>query len=177
LVSKFRHTSDGSEFYELNRNLVGPSFASAYGLIAAYHNRAARRPGGTLALGGDDGMRTHGSSDYTSIWRTVSSGCHRLHNHAAMRLFGFVLAHRAHQRIGHRPAHYRLRVRAPDVDDWIAVDRSGYEFDLERPIEVQVLPGRVRGLLKRPLRKRIPAAADASSRPTVLVTPVRPGAS
>jgi len=177
LVVKLRRTSDGSEFYELNQNLIGPSFASAYGLVAAYHQRAVRGEDGELELGGDDGMRTHGSSDYTSIWRSVSSGCHRLRNHLAIRLFNFVLAHRAHLRIGHRPMRYRLPVRTPELEDSIEITRTGYEFDLERPIEVQVLPGRVRGELKHPLKTRIRAADDAAQRPTLLLTPTGPGPS
>lgn len=174
LVLKFRYTSDGSEFYELNHNLVGPSFASAYGLVAAYHQRVLGRAGGELELGADDGMRTHGSSDYTSIWRSVSSGCHRLHNHLATRLLNFILAHRAHRRIGHLPTRYRLPVSAPGFQDVIDVMLTGYEFDLDRPLEVRVLPGRVRGQLQRPLKRRFPAAADEASRPTILVTPTAP---
>ncbi len=171
LVATFRRTSDGSEFHELNMNLVGPSFASAYGLVAAYHQAVGRGPEGEIELGRDDGMRTHGSSDYTSIWRTVSSGCHRLHNHLAMRLFNFVLMHRSHRRVGHRPASYRLRVSTPGFQDLIDVKRTGYEFALDRPLEVRVLHGRVRGELKRPLNKHIPAADDATAWPTILVTP------
>jgi hypothetical protein len=176
LVVKFRRTSDGSEFYELNQNLIGPSFASAYGLVAAYHQRAVRDEAGELTLGKDEGVRTHGSSDYTSIWRSVSSGCHRLHNHLAMRLFNFVLAHRAHRRMGHLNTRFRLPVSAPDFQDQIEVTRTGYEFTLARPLEVQVLPGRIRGELKHPLKRRIPAPAEESSRPTLLVTPT-PGPS
>jgi hypothetical protein len=172
LVVKFRRTSDGSEFYELNQNLIGPSFASAYGLIAAYHQLVVSDAGGELELGSDDGIRTHGSSDYTSIWRTVSSGCHRLHNHLAMRLFNFVLAHRAHRRIGHVPTRFRLPVRAPDFKDEIEVTRTGYEFELTRPLPVRILPGRIRGERKHPLKRRIPAPADESDRPTLLVTPM-----
>lgn len=177
LTVKMRRTSDGSEFYELNQNLIGPSFASAYGLVAAYHQRVTRGPEGELELGGDDGIRTHGSSDYTSIWRSVSSGCHRLHNHLAMRLFNFVLAHRAHQRIGHRPARASLKVSTPSFEGRIEITRTGYEFTLDRPIEVRVLPGRIRGNLKRPLRTRIPAAEDEAARPTIVLEPIGAGPS
>ena len=174
LVATFRRTSDGSEFHALNQNLIGPSFASAYGLVAAYHQRVTRDRDGELELGKDDGMRTHGSSDYTSIWRTVSSGCHRLHNHLAMRLLSFVLAHREHRRIGHMPTSYRLRVSTKGFEDLIDVERTGYEFRLERPLEVQVLPGRVRGAQKRALNRRFPAADDGSAWPTLLLTPTGP---
>lgn len=171
LVAKFRRTSDGSEFHELNQNLIGPSFGSAYGLVAAYHQRILSRDDGTLRMGPDDGMRTHGSSDYTSIWRTVSSGCHRLHNHQAMRLLNFVLAHRPHRRIGHVRANYRMKVSTPGFEDRIDITQTGYEFSLTRPIEVKVSPGRIRGALKEPLRKHFPAVDDASAWPTLLLTP------
>jgi hypothetical protein len=171
LIAKFRRTSDGSEFHELNQNLIGPSFASAYGLVAAYHQHVVGTKDGMLELGRDDGMRTHGSSDYTSIWRTVSSGCHRLHNHLAMRLLNFVLMHRAHRRIGHLPTSYRLRVSSPDLQEQVDIRQTGYEFRLERPLEVRVLPGRIRGELKHALRQRFPTADDASAWPTLLLTP------
>jgi hypothetical protein len=119
-------------------------------------------------------MRTHGSSDYTSIWRTVSNGCHRLHNHLAMRLLNFVLAHRAHRRIGHQRTSFRMRVSTPGFQDLIDIAQTGYEFDLERPIEVRVLPGRVRGELKQPLATKIPAVDDASRWPTFVLTPTGP---
>lgn len=177
LVLKFRDTSYGREFYELNQNLVGPSFASAYGLVAAHHQRVVAREGGELELRGDDGMRTHGSSDYTSIWRSVSSGCHRLHNHLATRLLSFILAHRAHRRVGHLPTRYRLPVSAPDFRSVIDVTRTGYVFDLARPLEVRILPGRIRGQLQHPLKRLIPAPDNEASRPTLLVTPSAPAPS
>ncbi len=177
LVETLRRTSDGSELHEINHDLIGPSFASAYGLVAAYHQRVVRGSDGQLELRGDDGIRTHGSSDYTSIWRSVSSGCHRLYNHLAIRLFNFVLMHRAHLRIGHRPISYSLRVKTPDFRGRIEVAHSGYEFELARPLEVDVLPGRILGRLKRPLGRRIPAREDASARPKVVVTPTGPGPS
>jgi hypothetical protein len=174
LVATFRRTADGAEFHALNLNIIGPSFASAYGLVAAYHQRIISRSDGVLKLGPDDGMRTHGSSDYTSIWRTVSSGCHRLHNHLAMRLLNFVLAHRSHRRAGHLRTSYHVRVSTPEIQDSVDITSTGYEFDLERPIEVHVLPGRVRGALKRPLQQRFPASENASAWPTILLTPTGP---
>jgi hypothetical protein len=175
LVATFRRTSDGSEFRELNVNLVGPSFASAYGLVAAHQQRITPGEASVPELTHDDGMRTHGSADYTSIGRTVSSGCHRLHNHLAMRLLHFVLAHRSHQRLGHLPTRFRLQVSTQGFDEVLEIKRTGYQFLLESPMEVRVLPGRVRGQLKRALRTRVPAASDASTWPTLLVTPTGAG--
>jgi hypothetical protein len=62
-------------------------------------------------------------------------------------------------------------VSTPGFEDLIDVTRTGYEFDLTRPLEVRVLPGRIRGELKRPLNRRIPAVDDASAWPTILVAP------
>jgi hypothetical protein len=60
----------------------------------------------------------HGSSSVTSIAHGNSHGCHRLFNHLAARLGGFLLAHRAHERKGEdvqpyrRLVNYRGRVEA-----------------------------------------------------------------
>ena len=39
----------------------------------------------------DNGIRTHGSFDYTSLRGRFSHGCHRLYNNQAVRMFSFVL--------------------------------------------------------------------------------------
>ena len=51
-------------------------------------------------------MRAHGSVSYGSILRGTSHGCHRLYNHLAVRLTGFLVRHRAHIRRGSIPARY-----------------------------------------------------------------------
>ena len=68
----------------------------AYGLVAAYHQLYSEDTDGNVRLGGDQGIRMHGSVDYMSIMRRHSHGCHRLHNHIAVRLMSWVLAHRHH---------------------------------------------------------------------------------
>ncbi len=156
LVTQMRRTEEGELVTEVNRNLVGPGYASAYGLVAAYHRRFERRPSGRIVLGPDEGIRTHGSVDYTSIWRRASLGCHRLHNHLALRLFTFVLAHRAHRRQGHRPLDYRIPVDIEGRVEEIRIERTGYSFALRRPIEVDVLPGRILGRSRQPIRDSIP---------------------
>ncbi len=154
LVLETLHTAAGALTRELNENLVGPGYASAFGLVAAYHRKMEHVSG---PEGGDEGIRTHGSSDYTSIWRRASLGCHRLHNHRALRLFTFILAHRPHRRAGHRPVNFHRTVRVGDFSAAFEVRRSGYGFELRRPLPVDVLPGRVRGRLQRPSSGRIPA--------------------
>jgi hypothetical protein len=143
LVTQYRRDEDGELVPEVKTNLIGPGYASAYGLVAAYHER----PSGREPV--DEGIRTHGSVDYTSIWRRPSHGCHRLHNHRAIRLFSFVLAHRPHRRLGHRPLAFRRTVRTAGFEGELRIAQSGYTFVLGRPIPVDVLPGRVRGTLQR----------------------------
>ena len=156
LVMETRKRSTGELVQEVNDNLIGPSYASAYGLIAAYHRRARQLRDGRFELGLDEGIRTHGSSDYTSIWRLASLGCHRLHNHLAVRLFNYILAHRRHRRLGHSLAYFRREVGLDTFSTVIEVDRTGYAFQLERPVPVEVLPGRIRGRLQRPSSQKMP---------------------
>lgn len=155
LVTQMRRNDEGELVTELNLNLVGPGYASAYGLVAAYHRRFARRDGRVL-LGTDEGIRTHGSVDYTSIWRRASHGCHRLHNHLAVRLFNFLLLHKPHRRQGHRGLDYRMPVRIDGLEDVVRIQRTGYFFALLDPVEVDVLPGRILGRSREPIREPIP---------------------
>lgn len=156
LVTEIRRTDDGALVTEVNRNLVGPGYASAYGLIAGYHRRFERRRDGGMALGADEGIRTHGSVDYTSIWRRASHGCHRLQNHLALRLYTFVLRHREFRRLGHRRVDYQVPVEVEGLQDEVRIERTGYIFALRRPVEVEVLPGRIRGRARTPIREAIP---------------------
>jgi hypothetical protein len=144
----------------INRNLIGPSYASAYGLVAAYHRRYARRPNGALAVLGDEGIRTHGSSDYTSPWHEVSLGCHRLRNHLALRLFTFILRHRPHRRVGYRPARYVRAVDGPGFHETLTIERTGYVFTLDEPLVVDVTKGRILGPVRRPLKGAYPVPAS-----------------
>lgn len=128
----------------LNPTLLGPGHASAYGLAAAYHLPARRGANDQWIVGRDEGIRTHGSVDYTSVWRRASHGCHRLQNHRALALFSFVLAKRAHQRAGHTRVDFRRRVPVGEETQELRIDHGGYVFRLARPVEVRVLPGRVR---------------------------------
>ncbi|MBC7173853.1 MAG: hypothetical protein H5U40_15540, partial [Polyangiaceae bacterium] len=100
-----RNGGTGKNRWAVNIHEMGPSYASAYGLVAAYHQREYERDG-VVSYGGDEGIRTHGSVDYMSIMRRHSHGCHRLHNHMAVRLMSFVLKHRAHRRVGNEPLRY-----------------------------------------------------------------------
>lgn len=131
--------------YAPNRHETGPSYASAYGLVAAYHRPYLRDASGNIQLRGDQGIRSHGSVDYMSIARRFSHGCHRLHNHMAVRMMSFVLAHRAHTRRGEAEVHYSRSLEFEGQRYTLTVDHGGYEFVLARPIPVEVLAGRILG--------------------------------
>ncbi|MBW1757751.1 MAG: hypothetical protein JRJ80_16490 [Deltaproteobacteria bacterium] len=146
----------GEEFFEVDYHTTGPSYASAYGLVAAYHRKYYRSPDGKIQVGGDEGIRTHGSVDYMSIMRRHSHGCHRMHNHIAVRLMSFVLEHRPHTRYGQQPMVYRREFEFEDELYLMEFDKGGYNFVLEEPLFVEILPGRVRGQVKEPIEVALP---------------------
>ena len=82
-----------------------------------------------------------------SIMQRHSHGCHRLHNHIAVRLMSFVLAHRPHKRVGEKNVGYKSVVKntaEQDTSEYeVKIDKSGYVFQLERPVPVEVLNGRI----------------------------------
>lgn len=142
--------------YQVNYHDTGPSYASAYGLVAAYHRKFYRSPAGEIQVGGDEGIRTHGSVDYMSIMRRHSHGCHRMHNHIAVRLMSFVLEHRAHTRYGHQPMVFKREFEFEEQMYLMEFDQGGYNFVLEEPLPVEVVIGRVRGQLKEPVEYHVP---------------------
>jgi hypothetical protein len=148
--------------YAINWHELGPSYASAYGLVAAYHSRFTEGDGGEVELQGDEGIRTHGSVDYMSIMERHSHGCHRLYNHIAVRLMSFVLAHRPHKRVGETPVAYKNTVKntaetPPDDSEYvIEIKKTGYAFQLERPVPVDVLRGHIVGRRRTPITTPLP---------------------
>jgi hypothetical protein len=154
----------GAGAWRVNLHETGPSYASAYGLVAAYHRFFTQEPDGTFRFGGDEGIRTHGSVDYMSIMRRHSHGCHRLHNHIAVRLMSWVLAHRHHRRVGHPEIGFRRALSHEGHTYELAIDRGGYVFDLERPIVIEVLEGRILGERATPIEEPMPRwNADAGA--------------
>lgn len=147
---------EGKAKYFVNYHETGPSYASAYGLVAAYHKQYRRNEDGTLRVYGDEGIRTHGSQDYMSIMRRHSHGCHRLHNHLAVRLMSFVLAHRPHRRVGQQKIAYRRNLEYNGHRYALAIDQGGYIFELERPLPVYVNEGRIRGSVTKPIATPVP---------------------
>ena len=142
--------------YKVNYYETGPGYASAYGLVAAYHRKYWKDQLGEIHVGGDEGIRTHGSVDYMSIMRRHSHGCHRMHNHLAVRLMSFVLKHRPHKRLGARRLNYEYEFDYEDQTYMMDFQQGGYIFELDEPLHVRVLRGRVRGALKEPVEYPLP---------------------
>ncbi len=155
MLTKRRDRKRG-EYFEIDYHTTGPSYASAYGLVAAYHRKYYRSPDGKPRLGGDEGIRTHGSVDYMSIMRRHSHGCHRMHNHIAVRLMSFVLEHRPHTRYGQQPMVYRREFEFEEELYVMEFDKGGYNFVLDEPLPVETLSGRVRGQVKDPIEVALP---------------------
>ncbi len=120
----------------LAREVFGPSYRAAYGMVAFFH-RVERRPG----VSSDQGIRTHGTGSLASLANGASHGCHRLLGFHAVRLAGFILAHRDYVRRGETSTSYRRTVRHRGRFP-VAIDSVGYRIELVPPIEVTVLPGR-----------------------------------
>jgi hypothetical protein len=128
----------------VNTDVMGPGYGSAYGLVMGIHVDPKR---GDF----DNQIRTHGSVDYTSIARRFSHGCHRLVNNRAVRLYDFVLRHRAFKRIGNVPLNLKKRLEVDGEVYHYALKTRGYYYELAEPVPVNVLEGRIMGEVKKPI--------------------------
>ena len=139
--------SYGPQEWLPDMDLVGPGYASAYGLVMLVHNRPVTGRDGTIWY--DNGIRTHGSVSYQSILRSESHGCHRLFNHAALQLASFLLQHRRNVRHGvlARPFTHEFTWRG--VTWRFPISSRGYRFELTPPVEVEVLPGTLHGKVRK----------------------------
>lgn len=126
----------------------GPGYASAYGLVAAFH---------VTRDGRDNQVRTHGSVNYMSILSSkgFSHGCHRLFNQRAVRLFSYVLAHREFERKGQSRLSYSKRFEHRGEEFHINLTTRGYYYEMTPPIPVNVLEGNIRGELKKPVEEYV----------------------
>ncbi|HVV81585.1 MAG TPA: peptidoglycan-binding domain-containing protein [Kofleriaceae bacterium] len=131
----------------LATDLLGPSYRSAYGLLMLVHEKEVFTRRGTRFL--DERVRTHGSGSITSIFDGHSHGCHRLAPLYALRLGGFLLAHRDHVRRGEQRTWFTRRVHYHG-DFTAHVTSRGYLVELTPPVPVNVLPGRIRSARKTP---------------------------
>ena len=157
----------------VNSDVMGPGFQSAYGLVLAIHIDPKRG-------GFDNQIRTHGSVDYTSIARRFSHGCHRLVNNRAVRLFDFVLRHRAFRRIGDVPLRVRRKFSVDDKEYAYKLDTRGYYYELLHPVPVDVSEGRVMGAVKKPIlsymrKPGVDYSAPASGDAAASIATQRPG--
>ncbi|MBX3249483.1 MAG: hypothetical protein KF901_20065 [Myxococcales bacterium] len=160
----------GGGAYAPNHSLFGPGYRSAYGLVMLVHHQVLPPARGSdEPRFHDQGIRTHGSVSYRSIIRGTSHGCHRLYNHLAVRLAGFVLRHRDHVRHGTIPVRYERSVRAGERTMTFRIDSRGYRYELTPPVPIEVLEGTLRGRVQRaptgfrPLRPDVAQRAEAEA--------------
>ncbi len=131
----------------VNYSEMGPGYLSAYGLVAGYFVSVGKN-----GKDYDRGIRAHGSSDYMSIRSSqrFSHGCHRLMNHHAVRLYGFLLSHRNHRVEGdQRINHSRQFLRGEQVYHVRLLSR-GFLYVLDPPLPVNVQKGRIMGERRKP---------------------------
>jgi hypothetical protein len=151
--------------FHFKHDLLGPGYRSAYGLAMLVHLKPLpqpQRPRATRQAQADDlftdpccvdeGVRSHGSVSYASILHGYSHGCHRLFNQLALRLMGFLLAHRKHTLHGNMPVSYDRQLEHAGQHFSVHVRSRGYRYELTPPVPVEVLEGRVRGGVKKPIR-------------------------
>lgn len=153
-----RENRDGS--VAAKRDLIQPGYGNAYGLVMIIHDEVVVHGRETRYL--DHGIRTHGSVDYRSIGRGESHGCHRLFNQLALRLSGFLLDHRTHVRRGKVNVDWHRSVEHNGETVDLDVPSRGYLYELDPPVPVRVLPGRVVSGPHNPVSRATGATADAS---------------
>ena len=154
-----RRWKDGAVRTLVNYDEMGPGYASAYGLVAAYHIREVKDDQGNVTAEIDNQIRTHGSVDYMSILRRYSHGCHRLYNMSAVRLFSFILQHREFVREGQQRLGFGRDFEWEGNTYNISLKTRGYRYKLARPIPVDVTKGRVQGKRKAPIEGYVPKPA------------------
>jgi hypothetical protein len=150
----------------VNYDETGPGYLSAYGLVAGIHVEPRRR-GDQITGWFDNGIRTHGSSDYMSLRGRFSHGCHRLYNNLAVRLFSFVLKHRKSKTLGPMALNFRRTFYQDGEVFDMRLPTRGFYFELDPPLPVETLEGEVKGLLKKPIAGyvRKPGLVYTSSAP------------
>ena len=129
----------------VNRTLMGPSYRSAYGLLMVMHHKVLPPGRDGVPRFHDEGVRSHGSVSYHSMLSGYSHGCHRLFNHLALRLGGFLVRHRTHAVRGNQDANYSRVVTVNEVPIAVHVESRGYLYELTPPVAVNVLEGTIHG--------------------------------
>ncbi|HSD87924.1 MAG TPA: hypothetical protein VLB44_10440, partial [Kofleriaceae bacterium] len=149
----------GKNQWELKRTIMGPGPMAAFGMMLLPHSHLVRGKDGRTQWV-DNGIGTHGSAVVTSIVNGTSHGCHRLYNHLALRLGGFLLDHRDHVVKGQEPEHYRRTVRAMGKSFVAKIDTRGFLYELTPPVHIDVLPGAIRSQRKVPPAASVAAGAE-----------------
>lgn len=145
---------NGAFINATNYDETGPGYLSAYGLVAAIHEQMRKGPSGPTFA--DNGIRTHGSGDYLSLRGRFSHGCHRLYNNLAVRMFSFVLAHHRSRTLGPLALDYRRTFWwKGDLFD-MRLPNRGFYFELDPPLAVETLEGRIRGQRQTPILGYVP---------------------
>jgi hypothetical protein len=134
--------------WEPKTQIIGPGYRAAYGLVAIVHHQIEGVDENGQQQLVDHRIRTHGTPVYRSVKRGESSGCHRLHNHLALRLAGFLVKHHANVRDGLVPEDYERKLEYKGQQVSLLSDNKGYRFKLTPPIKVTVLDGDVKGNAK-----------------------------
>jgi hypothetical protein len=147
---------NGTYQWVTNYDETGPGYLSAYGLAAAIHEEMHRGNGTSGPTFFDNGIRTHGSFDYMSLRGRFSHGCHRLYNQLAMRLFSFVLGHRRVRALGSIPLGFRRVFYARGELYEMRLPSRGFYYELEPPLPIEVLEGRIKGALTKPVSGYVP---------------------
>jgi hypothetical protein len=149
----------------VNYDETGPGFLSAYGLVAGIHEQARQRAEGVAYF--DNGIRTHGSSDYLSLRGRFSHGCHRLYNNLAVRLFSFALKHRRAKVLGPMALGFRRTFYWDGEVFEMRLPTRGFYYELEPPLPVETLKGKIAGQLQQPMMGyvRKPGVKYANSNP------------
>lgn len=158
----------------VNDSITGPGYDSAYGLTMVIHH-LVRNDGADESDWVDNGIRSHGSVSYRSILRGHSHGCHRLFNHLAVRMNGFLLNHRNHATRGRIPASLRRELHVEGSEETVTLELTtrGFLFELTPPVPVEVLRGNVRGQPTRPMAGffPLPEALQAEARAELAADP------
>jgi hypothetical protein len=141
--------------WEAREDVIGPGYRSAYGLAMAMHVRHVPALGKRPEKWIDEGVRTHGTSSYLSMYGDHSHGCHRLPNHLALRLASFLVRDRPHDILGPLVEHYHRRIAWGRVFH-VRRHSRGFGYRLAEPVRVTVLEGTILGTRTSPPRGNWP---------------------
>ena len=72
----------------------------------------------------------------------------------------FVLSHRPHYRVGQQPLAFHKIIEYDEESYNLDLTKGGYVFELEEPLRVEVLEGRIRGKLQEPITFGVPKYDD-----------------